>query len=135
MMSCRSAAVAQPAPNATSSARAALDVRDAPPIARDGHAGARALGADRLLRPETERLALEVAPEVGVRDPVAPQRQPLVERDLVGRVLRERDAARLPGWKHVPGLRGVVLRACGEGDRGRHGGRDHQTESDERAWH
>ena len=113
---------------------AALHVRDAPSIARDGHAGARPLGANRLLRPEAERLALEVAPEVGVRHPVASQGQPLVERDLVGRVLRERDPARLPRWKHVPGLRCVVLRAGSEGDRRRHGGRDHQTESDERAW-
>jgi len=95
-----------------------LDVRDAPAVARDRHARARPLGANGALRPQAERLALEVAPQVGVRDPVATCREALVERDLVGRALRQRNASRLPGRKDVPGLRGVVLRSragCGCG--------------------
>jgi hypothetical protein len=54
-----------------------------------------------------------------------------VERDLVGRIPGEFDAARLPGREHVPRLSGVVHRRrraerCG-GDRGARSGRNEES--------
>ena len=57
-------------------------------------------------------------------------RQPFVQSDLVGRVLREGDTAGLTRRKDVPGLRGVVSRAGGEGARHRCHGHDRESEAE-----
>ena len=133
MISWRSAAVAQPAPNATSSAvlpltcgtphRSRVIVTPCPrPLDADG----------ALARREPERLPLEVAPEVGIGDAVAEGGQPLVERDLVGRVLRERDAAGLTGGRTFQAW-AAWSAGCSGGDGPRHrgGGDDAEGESEE----
>ena len=112
MISWRSAAVAQPAPKATSSAVVPLTcgtphrsrVIVTPCAGRSS--------CDRTLPGrEAERLPLEEPAQIGGLDVVAQARETLVERDLVGRVLREGDAARLARREHVPRLRGVVRAA------------------------
>ena len=71
MISCRSAAVAQPAPKVTSVRSPTLDVRHAAAVAPDREPAPRALCAHGALPPEPERRALEEAPEVGVGDVIA----------------------------------------------------------------
>src|SRR4029079_16228617 len=96
-----------------------LDVRHAPPVAGDRDARARTLDLRRRFpRREPERLSLEEPAQIGVLHVVAQARETLVERDLVGRVLREDDAARLARREDVPCLRRVVgggLRPDGPG--------------------
>ena len=112
--------------------RLPFDVGNSPPVARDRDACAGPFELDRTLAGgDAEGLPFEEAAQIGGLDVVAQSRETLVERDLVGRIPGECDAARLPGREHVPCLGGVIHRRrraerCG-GDRGARSGRNEES--------
>ena len=139
----RSAAVTQPAPYATFGLGLAEDVRRR----RSGRARSsrrpRPLDRHRLLLAEAERLGLESALDVGLRDLATQWRQRVVELRLVGRVLVEGEAAVLAGRQDAVRLRGVVRRARqrrrSRGERrkrrrDRRGGRAQPPTADDASW-
>ena len=139
MISWRSAAVAQPAPKATFSAVVPLTC-GTPHRSRVIVTPLRGRSTFAAFSPgaEPERLALEEPAQIGVLHVVAQPGETLVERDLVGRVLREDDAARLARREDVPCLRRVVGgRLRGDGAGCHRGARDGcgDESSDEAAVH